>query len=324
MKKKCGLIIFTVLFFTLKSFGGNRLSFPLENKLQSSPLVSPADTAKKIANSDTTDEDDDTVRSFAFGISYGSDQSYHGIHSNVKLPYIEPNFTYTAPKGFYVEVSAQDILVKKAGGFDALDLTPGWNIDLADNTTLNFNLSHYIFRAGTPATIRSDLSDAVETYLDQWIGETEGKFTVDYDYYKKTSKVRTPGDIILSPDLAHTFKFKFKHKSSLSLVPEGSVDFGTRNAYTHYEANIGDSIKSQQQGKKSQIPSNTSFGTLDYNFVFTIDYKIGRFEIEPAVNYTAPLYIAQGVSSKPLGYLTLDLTYTIDKKVSKVPPPHKT
>ncbi len=306
MKKLCGSIIFILLFISLKSFGGDHLS-----NFAGKTMASPADTTKK----DSTDEDDDTVRSFAFGINYGSDQSYHGIHSNAKLPYIEPNFTYTAPKGFYVGASVQDILAKKEGGFDALDINPGWNIDLADYTTLNINISHYVFRAGTPSTIRSDLSDAIETYIDQWIGETEGTFTVGYDYYKKTARgSRTPGDIIFTPDISHRFKFELTKKSSISLIPEASFDFGTRNAYTNYQINSGDSVQTKQS-KKDQVPTNTSFGTLDYNFVFTVNYKVGHFEIEPALNYTAPLYSATGVSTKPLGYLTLALTYTIEKKV---------
>ncbi|HTB30636.1 MAG TPA: hypothetical protein VK808_01335 [Bacteroidia bacterium] len=321
MKKLSGLIIFTVLFFSIKSFAGNHSSFPAGSRSSSGSIFVPKDSIKKVTDTVSSDDDDDdgtdTLRSYAIGIEYGSDQSYHGVHSNVKLPYIEPNFTYTSLKGFYAEASVQDILIKKGGGFDALDLNPGWNIDLADNTTLNFNYSHYVFRSGTPITIESDLSNVLEGYIDQSIGETEGKFSIDYDYYKRTSKVRTPGDIVMTPDIEHTFKIKLSKKSSLSLVPEGSMDFGTRNAYSHYQANAGDTVqyvtnpKTGKQVRESQTPNNSSFGTLDYSLVFTITYKIGHFEVEPAINYIAPLYIPSGVSNKPIGYLTLALTYTI-------------
>jgi len=308
MKKISGLIIFTILFLNIKSFGGNKFSFP-------------ADTAKKtVADStkktqDDSDTDDDHVRSYAIGLEFGSDQSYHGIHSGAKVPYMEPNFTYTAPSGFYVEASDQFVLLKDSGGFDAFAINPGWNIDLADNTTLNFNFTHYWFKAKTPLTIKSDLSDVVETYIDQSLGEWEGRFTIDYDYYKKTSLAKTPGDLILTPDIQHTFEIDLNKKSSLSFIPEGSIDFGTRNAYTHYVINKGDTVRTRK-GQPRQVPSNTSFGTLDYSLVLSIDYKVGRFEVEPALNYNAALYTVQGISSKPLGYLTLDLTYTIEKKVS--------
>jgi hypothetical protein len=314
MIKICGLTVFTILFFTFKSSCAAHPSFPLENKSSGNSNLVHKDTLKKPADTASSDDDDDdgtdTLRSYAIGIEYGSDQSYHGVHSNVKLPYIEPNFTYTSLKGFYAVASVQDILLKKGGGFDALDLNPGWNIDLADNSTLNFSYSHYLFREGTPVTIESDLSNVLETYIDQWIGETEGKFSVDYDFYKKTSKVKTPGDIVLTPDIQHDFKIKPSKKSALSFVPEGSIDFGTRNAYTHYEVNNNDTVLTKK-GQPKQFPSNASFGTLDYTLVLTINYKIGHFEVEPAINMVAPLYIPTGISSKPIGYLTLALTYTI-------------
>lgn len=307
MKKICGLLIFTVLFFTIKSFGGNKFSFPADTSKKST-----ADSTKKLTDADDTT--DDNVRSYAIGLNFGSDQSYHGIHSSAKIPYMEPNFTYTAPSGFYVEASDQFILLKDSGGFDAFAINPGWNIDLADNTTLNFNFTHYWFKAKTPLTIKSDLSDVVETYIDQSLGDWEGRFTIDYDYYKKTSAVKTPGDIILTPDVQHEFKIDLTDKSSLSLIPEGSIDFGTRNAYTHFVVNNGDTVRTKK-GQPKQVPKNTSFGTLDYSLVFSIDYQVGHFEVEPALNYEAALYSVQGVSSKPFGYVTIDLTYTIEKKV---------
>jgi hypothetical protein len=320
MKKLCGLLLFTILLFSIKSFGGNPLILSTGKKPLNTPPTFAGDTAKKIPTADTTkkttdddsSDDDDNPRSYAIGIMYGSDQSYHGIHANTKLPYIEPNFTYTAPKGFYALASVQDILIKKGGGFDAVDINPGWDISLADNTTLNVNYSKYFFRAGTPATIQSDLSNALATYIDQWIGQTEGKFTVAYDYYKSTDSVKTPGDIVLSPDIAHTFTIKLGKKSSLDIVPEGNVDFGTRNAYTHYEINAEDTLATSGVGKKRKQPTNSSFGGLDYTLLLTIDYKLGNFEFSPAFNYNKTLYKTPGVSSAPLKFMTISLLYTIE------------
>ncbi len=87
---------------------------------------------------------------------------------------MEPSFTYTAPKGFYISASDRFIF-KDSGGFDVFALNPGWNIDLTDNTTLNFNATQYWFKSRTPASIEADMSDAVETYIDHWFGETEGR-----------------------------------------------------------------------------------------------------------------------------------------------------
>jgi len=312
MKKIITLIVFTVLIFNLKSFGGNFSSSLLANKLLVKPSIAPADTVKKTSDNDTASDDDDAnVRSYAIGLGFGSDQSSHGIHSGNKLPYIEPSFTYSAPKGFYITVSDQFILSKDSGGFDAFALNPGWNIDLGNDNTLNFNLTHYWFRAKTPLSIMADLSDVGETYFDHWFGETEGRFTVDYDYYKKTDSVNTPGDIILTPDILHDFKFTLSKKSSLSLIPEGSIDFGTTNAYSHYLSRTKDNaaVQSFKRRKKS---GKASFAVLDFNLIFTVNYKIGHFEIEPAINLNVPIYKVPGVPDKPLGFGTLNLIYTIE------------
>jgi hypothetical protein len=323
MKKLSAPLIITVLFFTIKCFGGNHPTLLTGNKPLGNPSVFPRDTTKKSLRSDTAKDADDSadadVRSYAIGITFGSDQSFHGIQSSTKTPYMEPNFTYTAPSGFYVLMSVQDILAKDSGGFDALDINPGWDITLGDNTTLNFNVSHYIFRAKTPLTIKSDLSDEVATYIDQSIGNTDGKFTIAYDYYKKASVEKTPGDIVFTPDLSHTFEIDFSKKSSLSIIPEGDIDFGTRNAYSHYQSDKGDTVeyvlnKKGQEVKERKTPNNSSFGTLDYTLTLTLDYKIGCFEIEPALNYNKSLYQVAGVPTTPLKYGTVAFIYTIEKK----------
>jgi hypothetical protein len=332
MKKLCGLTVFTVLFFTIQSFGGNPVSSPTGNKLLKSPPSLTIDTTKKVAGTDTSkaDDDDDSTadneRSYAIGLVFGSDQSYHGVQSKTKLPYIEPNFTYTAPSGFYTEVLDQDFLLGKGQKYNALAINPGWNIDVADNTTLNFNLTHYFIGAHpAPAAITSDVSNSFETYVSQDIGETEGKLSIDYDYYKKTASIKTPNDWVITPDINHTFKIKLSKKSSLSIIPEGTIDFGTRNLFSHAAVNSGaDTLLNTptatltKQEKKEQVAeqeklttSNSSFGTLDYNLILSIDYKLGNFEIEPALNYTNPLYRPVGQVNKPLGYGTITLTYTI-------------
>jgi len=335
MNKLSGSTIFILLFFTLKGFGGNPLRLPTAIKTFGSPPSYTKDTSKKSTTVDTTkkaaddtaDDDDDNLRSYAMGLTYGSDQSFHGIHSGKQLPYLEPNFTYTAPSGFYTLLSFQDILIKK-GGLDAMDINPGWDITLADNTTLNFNISHYTFRKGTPATIKSDLSNEVATYIDQWVGETEGKFTVAYDYYKQTDSLKTPGDIMLTPDLAHTFTIKFSGKSSLSIIPEADIDFGTRNAYSQYESAVDTAAVYKEVRKNGKLvrqytpPNNTSFGTVDYNFILTLDLKIGHFEFQPAFTHNKSLYnpTTNGVSvapTTPLNSLTIALVYTIDHHCKK-------
>ncbi len=316
MKKICGVLVFTVLFFTVKSFGGNHISNPDVSKFSINPVSPKEDTLKKTDAKDTADAD--SIRSYAFGVNYGSDQQYHGVHSDLKLPYIQPNFTYTAPKGFYCELLDQYII---GGGskYNAFAVDPGWNIDLADNTTLNFNWEHFFLGSHPPQILASvDISNTIETYIEQWIGETEGKLSVDYDIYKRTSKVKTPNDIIISPEVLHDFKITLGKKSSLTLEPEGSIDFGTRNSYTHAQANANNN---EQSPKKDTLKNNSSFGTLDYLLAFSVDYKVGNFECEPGINYDVPLYAVPNVPSKPIAYVTIALTYTIDHKIKPAKKP---
>lgn len=338
MNKPC--IIIVLIFIYTQGFGnGNPLllksnALSLTNSIQ----LPPKDTAKKTVKADTTKKtddddstDDDDVRSYAMGLTYQSNQAYHGIHAPKKIPSIEPNFTYTAPSGFYTEVFDQYII---GGGakYNVFAADPGWNIDLADNTTLNFNWSHYFLGAHPPELLAtSDVSNAVETYIEQWVGETKGKFSIDYDIYKRTAKVKTPNDWVFAPHLEHDFNIKLGKKSSLSINPEASFDFGTRNASSHYAANSGaDTLLSSAEKKlarveqkelqteeENQETSNTSFGTLDYTLILSFDFKIGHFEVEPALNDNITLYNTTGASNKPLGYLTLALLYTIEHHTNK-------
>ena len=198
MKKICGILVFTVLFFTVKCFGGNYISNSGQTKFPGNPSSPKKDSVKKADSKDTADEDDgpdaDSVRSYAFGLNYGSDQQYHGVHSNLKLPYLQPNFTYTAPKGFYCELLDQYII---GGGskYNAFAVDPGWNIDLADNTTLNFNWSHFFLGNHPPQILASvDISNTIETYIEQNLQplriEIEHQIElIHYDYHIRALKL---------------------------------------------------------------------------------------------------------------------------------------
>ena len=311
MMKLSGLTIFSLLLIAVKGFAVNHPVKPIGNKAPLVSLSPLADSVKKASDDDTADDEEDNVRTYAFGLEFGSDQTSHGLHSGKKLPYISPSFTYSAPKGFYISISDQFILSKDSGGFDAFALNPGWNIDIADNTTLNFNLTHYWFKANTPLSIKADLSDVVETYIDHWFGETEARFTIDGNYYKKSDSINASGDIILTPDIAHTFEFDISKKSSLSLIPEGSMDFGTTNEYSRYLSKSKDTAYIQSY-KRARRNNKSSFAVLDLNLIFTVNYKVGNFEFQPAFNFNVPIYKVPGIPDKPLAYGTINLIYTIE------------
>lgn len=308
--KKINLLTLLLLLFMIKGVfasslhsGGNRHTLP----------EAVRDSAKKdTVASDSTEEDKN--RLFAIGAEFASDQEQYGLHNkNVKIPYIEPSFTYTAPKGFYVEVEDEYVLrPAKIQGFDLLSANPGWNIDLSDYTTLNFNYNRY-FTKNTPDIIKSNESNTLETFIYHWIGNLRGEFTVDYDIYKGNN---SPNDFVFTPDLEYKFKWKFGKKSSLKIKPEASVDIGSRNFYTQYEkAQEADSTSEKLKPKKTTSSTeNSSFGTLDYNLILTIVYAVGKFEFEPAFTYTDPLYNPSDLSNPPTAIFTFSVTYTISTK----------
>jgi hypothetical protein len=268
----------------------------------------------------TDSTDDDKNRDFAFGVEYASDQAQHGLHNDIKIPYLEPSFTYTAPKGFYIELSDQYVLPKKIAGFDAFCINPGWNIDLSDNTNLNFNYTRYFFNPNSSNLVRSTLGNSLETYVSQWIGDhLKAKLTIDYDIYKQMGKrSNSPNDFIFTPDLVYKLKWKLGEKTALKIKPEANIDIGTRNFYTQY-ANAkyaADSAakKGTQGEKKVASNSNSTFGTLDYNLILTIDLAVGKFDFEPAFNYTDPLYKPSNIPNSPIGYFSFSVVYTISTK----------
>jgi hypothetical protein len=311
MKKLCGLPLLIIFFFSIKSFGGSRPSFPVANKSSAGPVSLTKDTIKKVADTASSDNDDDddgtdTMRSYAIGLDGGNDQSSHGIHSGSRTPYVEPNFTYTAPKGFYTIVQDCYYLMGKGKGYNIFGIDPGWNIDLYDDATLNANWTHNFLGSAAARKLPSqDISNIPETYFSQNFGETECRFTIDYDMYSNTSRVKTPNDWIFTPDLNHTFKIRIGEKKFIELIPEASYDCGTRNAATHFAVNNGDTTRINKSGK------GASFGSLDYNLILTVDLKIHHFEFEPAINLTQPLYAIPGQSDKSYGYVTVALIHTI-------------
>jgi hypothetical protein len=301
-------ILFCSLLFTHVNATG------IVDRYKGDARLLPGDTAKKDTIIAVADTDDDKNRQFAFGVEYASDKTHYGLrNTSVKLPYIEPNFTYTAPKGFYIEVSDEYFFYKKIQGFDAFCLNPGWDIDFGDNTTLDINYTHYSIK-NSPSIVTAGLNNSLETYVTQWVGHLRGKLAIDYDIYKGSN---SPNDFIFTPDLEYKFKWKLGEKSSLKLKPELNIDIGTRNFYTQAlisQQNDTIAQKGKLKGKKVQSNSNSSFGTLDYNFILTLDFAIGKFDFEPAFNYTDPLYKPSSTPNPPTAYMTISITYTISTK----------
>lgn len=272
--------------------------------------------------SDTTKADSAVKkRTYSFGLEGANDQSHLGLRNTKPMPYLEPSFTYTAKKGFYIEVSDQYLLIKQHGGFDIFGLNPGWDIDFSDNTTLNFNFQYYHSKKSTPNYVRAGLSSVLETYFDQYIiGELEGRLTIDYDMYKTyKNQTKTPNDIIFTPDLQYTFEWDFGKKSSISVIPEANIDLGTKNIYTiARKASQNDSVNNLKTLKKNySVSNNSSFGALDYNLILSVEYTVGKFSIEPMVTYTTPLYNSTNLAltkSSPFFLGSITLTYDIESK----------
>ncbi len=73
-------------------------------------------------------------------------------------------------------MSDQFILKKDNGGFDVFGLNPGWNLDLTDNTTLNFNYQFYDVRPNGPDLVRAaSLYNSLETSGEQELGDFQEK-----------------------------------------------------------------------------------------------------------------------------------------------------
>ena len=284
-------------------------------------ILNDGDSNKK--TNDSTSDSDVKHRKFEFSVVGANDQTHYGLrNNNLKLPYIQPGFTYTAKSGFYIGINDQYLILKGSkGGFDVFGVNPGYDWDISDNTTIDFNFQYYHFRKGTPNLIRGSLSSDLETYLDQYIyKDLEGRLTIDYDIYSapKNNQPKTPNDFIFTPDLLYTFEWDFSKKNSLSFIPEASVDFGTRNFYTQYQnAVAGDSITKGYKPKKQNYAStsNSSFGLLDYNLILSIELSLGNFNFEPMITYNAPLYLPTGTTkNKPAVFGSITLSYTIKSK----------
>ncbi len=279
---------------------------------------SPDSTTSADSNADIK------TREFAIGLEACNDQEHLGLRDpNQRLPYLEPSFTYTAKSGFYIGVTDQFLLMKKGGGFDVFGWNPGWNIDLTDNTTLNVNWQGYVFRRKSVNLIGSSEASGLSTYIEQDMGNLTGKFTAAYDIYKKptNSKIpKTPNDFEFTPDLSYNFEYKWgaKTKQSFAVIPEASLDFGTANFITNYEnLKASDSASNLLNPKKTSYAANTNskFEILDYSLILSLDYNVGKFEIEPQFTYCIPAF--KSIANQPspnTAIVSVTFTYNIRSK----------
>jgi hypothetical protein len=309
--KGISVITLLLLFPALAAFATDHYT----NKKKLSHFILPDDTTK-VAPADTASDDEDVKhRKYEFSLEGASDQSHYGLSNNVKIPYIEPSFTYTAKSGFYIEVGDKDVLIKKGGGFDEFNLNPGWDFDVTDNTTLNLNYTFYHYKPGSSVLIKSTMISTLEGYAEQDLGNLSGKLTLDYNIYKGKA---TPNDVAITPDLSYLFDWDISNKCELTVTPEANMDFGTRNFYTQYQNNLSnDSTTINPKHRKIQYApkSNSSFGVLDYNLLLTVEFRIGKFSIEPAITYTRSLYTPPNTPSvPPLTYGSITLNYTVKGK----------
>lgn len=267
-------------------------------KLFAPNFVLPEDSTKK-ENTDTAKEKKDRV--LALELDYGSNQTFKGRKSDVKQPYYSPILEYEAPSGFFIYTSFTNIITKKGSTdtlsvearghkIDEFTINPGYDFKIGKKTDASVGISLYKFY--DTAMINYGVNWNLEYSMDHNFKIINEKIILDFD----KGRAPTPNDFMISLETYHSFDINplFGHDDQLSIKPDFIIETGTQNFYTR---------------KRRIIQRNSSYSILTYDFSLDISYSIGKFTIDPALNYSIPVNQPAGQQTKPYGYLTLALIW---------------
>jgi hypothetical protein len=294
-------IYFTFLLIELSfqnSFGGsNHFLNPNFMPVRDSTSKNKADTSKE-----------KTDRSLSLELDYGTNQTYKGRKSDVKQPYYSTNLNYEAPSGFFIYTSFTNIITKSGStdsssiearkyAIDQLTVNTGYDFKIGKKTDASAGISIYDFY--DTAMINYSVKWNLEYSMDHDFKFINEKIILDFD----KGRSPTPNDYMVSLESYHSFDINplLGHDDELSIKPDFMIETGTQNFYTRKNKNL--------PVTRRNIQSNSKYTVLAYDFTLDVSYSIGKFTIDPALNYSIPVNQPVGQVTKPYGYFTLALIW---------------
>jgi len=258
--------------------------------------------AKSLCAANAPDADTCFYRSLIISLDYGSDQSFHGRTASVKVPYLSPSIAYEAPSGFFCELMSDRILSPR-NRWDEIDLGLGWRFFMfKKKIESSLSYSHYIYGKQS-IQVQSSLKNNLEMAFKRQFKIIKTTLFLDYDFGTGSR------DYSFTLDNTHYFIFNslFREDDELKVKPLVSVSAGTLNFYKLHLKNPVE--KPSLQNLETSIDSK--FNLTGIELSLPVEYLLGRFSFEPAVNYSIPLNQPKRFNATPVTYFTVSVGFAL-------------
>ena len=247
---------------------------------------------------DTTDT---PKRSFAVGLSYGSNSTYFGRSQAEAFPYTAATLTYTAKNGLYGSVELYNLL-NTPTALDETDLTVGWDHDLGKTLDVSLSYSRFFFPTNSEL-VKSSVNNAFDASLGQDWSAFYSRLSATYLYGKNAGK----GDAFLILENSRSFETKrgFGQNDYFSVEPVVSLAAGTQS--------FAEAAVTRRKGGATgtAVRNVRRFGLVDYEFGIPVSYNVGKLALSAGWRYVVPVNLpADDVESRALSIWSLGAAVT--------------
>lgn len=258
---------------------------------------------------DVTTARDTTAKtpSLTLAVIYGNNANYYGQTAEERLPYLLTNGSYRLANGIYFSVSGYRLLSNNEATLAEVDLSAGYEVDLAKNLNGSFGYTRSIFGRNSPllqATNENTLSASL---------------TYDWRFLKSSLSsyyaFGTTSDVFLTLNNSKSMYLGslFNDKDFISLEPGFEIASGTVQYLEEYI------VRRENQGQIPGAPrvpeyttltrSSSTFDLLSYTGSILLGYNRSHYLVETGYQLS---YLGRNISAtskKPRSFFNLSLYY---------------
>lgn len=263
-------------------------------------------TGSIFASSDSTIVKTNTLTLAAI---YGNNANYYGQTASERLPYLLSNASLQLKSGFYLSAGAYRLLNSGGSAISELDLSAGFETDLAKDLSGSFGYTRSFFPENSP--------------MIQAANQNTLSASLAYDWFLKSSlssyyAFGTQQDVFLSfsNSKAMNLGSLFDENDFISLEPGFELVGGTLHYLEEYKVRqesrglFGNPMFPGNSGQYTTATRNAStFDMLTYNANLLLGYNRGNYLIETGYQLSV---LGKNVSEgqqKPHSFFNLSFYY---------------
>ncbi|MES3016693.1 MAG: hypothetical protein V4721_02895 [Bacteroidota bacterium] len=238
---------------------------------------------------------------------YGNNANYYGQTAEERLPYLLTNASYRLVNGVYFSASGYQLLTNSQATFEEVDLSAGYDVDLATGLIGSVGYTRSFFAKNSPllqAANENTLSASV-TYDWKLLKSSLSSFYA----FGKTSDVFLTLNNSKSMDLGSLFS----DKDYISFEPGFEIASGTVQYLEEYIVRRENQIQIPGAPRVPEYTTRTrsasTFDMLSYSANFLLGYNRSHYLIETGYQLS---YLGSHISTtnrKPRSFFNLSLYY---------------